>query len=457
MLVGEPQQQVAVDRLGEAGVRDRGRKAEGGELFGRLQRFRKPRAERQDGDLAALANDTALADFERLALGRHLDADAFTARIAQRRRAIVDRDLRRHHVHQVRFVGGSHEDEVRQAAEVGEVEGACMGRAVGADEAGAVHRETNRQALDRHIVHDLVVGALQERRINGRERLEAFGGEPGGEGHPMLLGDADIEAAIGKLLGEKVEPGARRHRRGNGNDLVVLPRFLDEGFGVDFGVGRRGRFRLGLGTRCHVELDDAVIFVGRFFGRLVALALFRDDVNEERPVLGVPHVYKHRQEMIDVVAVDIEEPELVEQGTPGHETAGVFLDGDRALLQERRQQLGHLFDGMVHRAVGAPGDQTREIARERADRRRNRHVIVIEDDDQARVHGAGIVHGLISHTCGHRAVADDGDHVIGVAGEVASDRHAQPGGDRGGGVGRTERVVFTLGALGETGKPAPLP
>jgi hypothetical protein len=106
--------------------------------------------------------------------------------------------------------------------------------------------------------------------------------------------------------------------------------------------------------------------------------------------------------MIDVVAVDrpdIEESEFVEQGTPGHETAGVFLDGDRALLQERWQQLGHFFDGMVHRPVGAPRDQTREITRERADRRRNGHIVVIEDDDQARVHGARIVHGLIGHTC----------------------------------------------------------
>jgi hypothetical protein len=57
-------------------------------------------------------------------------------------------------------------------------------------------------------VYDLVVGALQERRIDGHERLEAFGGEPGGEGHPMLLGNADIEAAMGKFLGEEVKPGA---------------------------------------------------------------------------------------------------------------------------------------------------------------------------------------------------------------------------------------------------------
>ena len=75
-----------------------------------------------------------------------------------------------------------------------------MGRPVGADEAGAVHGEAHRQALDGDVVHDLVVGALQEGRIDGGERLVAFGREPGREGDAVLLGDADIEGAIGKLL-----------------------------------------------------------------------------------------------------------------------------------------------------------------------------------------------------------------------------------------------------------------
>ena len=101
------------------------------------------------------------------------------------------------------------------------VERAGMGRAVGADKPGAVDGEADRQLLDGDVVHDLVVGALQKGRIDRGERLEAFGGKPGGEGHRMLLGDADIEAALGKPSAKRIEPGARRHRRGDGDDLVV--------------------------------------------------------------------------------------------------------------------------------------------------------------------------------------------------------------------------------------------
>ena len=47
---GEPQHQLAVERLGETRVGDGGRKAARGEFLGRLQRLGEPGAERQDGD-----------------------------------------------------------------------------------------------------------------------------------------------------------------------------------------------------------------------------------------------------------------------------------------------------------------------------------------------------------------------------------------------------------------------
>jgi hypothetical protein len=46
-----------------------------------------------------------------------------------------------------------------------------MGRAVGTDQPGAVDREADGQVLDRDVVDDLVVGALQEGRVDRAERL----------------------------------------------------------------------------------------------------------------------------------------------------------------------------------------------------------------------------------------------------------------------------------------------
>ena len=72
------------------------------------------------------------------------------------------------HVPQLVLVRRRHHHEVRHAAEVGEVERALVRRAVGADEAAAVEREGDRQALERDVVDDLVVGALQEGRVDRR-------------------------------------------------------------------------------------------------------------------------------------------------------------------------------------------------------------------------------------------------------------------------------------------------
>ena len=106
------------------------------------------------------------------------------------------------------LVGRRHQHEAGQAAEIGDVERAGMGRTVGADKPGAVEREAHRQPLDRDVVHDLVVGALQEGRIDRRERLVAFGRKSGGEGHAVLLGDADVEGALRERLAEDVDAGA---------------------------------------------------------------------------------------------------------------------------------------------------------------------------------------------------------------------------------------------------------
>ena len=240
-------------------------------------------------------DDAAAADFERHADLRHLDADAVAARIAQRGRPVVDRGRGRHHVHEFGLVGRRHDDEIRQAAEISEIERAGMGRPVGADQAGAIHAEAHRQLLDRDVVHDLVVGALQERRIDRDKRLVALRRQASGKGHAVLLGDADVEGAIGKCLGENIDAGARRHRRGDGDDAVVLLRLLDQAFAEHLGVGRRVGGGLLLLAGRDVEFDDAMIFVLRGFGRRVAFALLRAHVHEDRSVVGVADIFENRQ------------------------------------------------------------------------------------------------------------------------------------------------------------------
>ena len=72
------------------------------------------------------------------------------------------------------------------------------------------------------VVDDLVEGALEERRVERHERALAGEGEARRQRHGVLLGDADIEGALGIALAEGGHTGARRHARGDGHDALVL-------------------------------------------------------------------------------------------------------------------------------------------------------------------------------------------------------------------------------------------
>ncbi len=274
----------------------------------------------------------------------------------------------------------------------------------------------------------------------------------------MLLGDADVESAVGESLVENVDPGSRRHRRGDADDLLVLFGFLDEALAKHVLI--RGGIRLGFGLRAggNVELDHRMILVGGRFRRAVALTLLRDDMNQDRAGLHVADVLQDRQQMVEVVAVDrtdIIEAEFLEQrAAVHHEAAGIFFDTVGAVGEDFRQTLVDLLCRLAQRAVGLAGVKPRQVSRHRSDRRRDRHVVVVENDDQAGVHRAGIVHGFIGHAGRHRTVTDHGDNIILAAGEVARHGHAERCGDRGGGVRRTERIVIAFGPLGEAGQPA---
>ena len=268
----------------------------------------------------------------------------------------------------------------------------------------------------------------------------------------MLFGNADIEGAVGERLAEDIDAGTARHRRRDGDDLVVLARFLDQALAEHRRIGRRVGFCLGLRSGGDVELGDGVILVvGRFGGR-VALALLRDNMNQDRSGRRIAHVGQHRQQVVEVVAVDrpdIEEAEFFEQRAAGDHAARIFLGAQRAVLEEFRKFVREIFQRFARRRIGLSGQQPREIGRHRADRRSDRHVVVVENYDQARVHRAGIVHRFIGHAGGHRAVADHRDDIVLAAGKIARHRHAEACGNRGRGVRRAERIVFALGALRE--------
>ena len=365
------------------------------------------------------------------------------------------------HVHQFRFVRWRHDNHVGQGRQIGDVERACVRAAICADQAGAINGKANRQVLDSDIVHHLIIGALQEGRINSAERPHSLRRQTSGEGHAMLLGNADVKAAVGMRLRKFIDAGARGHGRGDGANGRVGISQLGKRFAEHILVRRRaaaGALVLLAGN--DVEFDDAMIFVRSRFGRGIALAFLRDDMDEHGAFRIVTDIFEDRDQLFQIVAInraDIIEAELFEQGAAHRHAAGIFLRLGRRIVDTARQPTGKLARETAQPKIFAGGYQTRKISGKATYRRGNRHVVVVEYDDQPVARRLGVVHSFIGHARAHRAVADNRDCLAGFARHLVGDRKSESSRNRCRAVRGTERVIFAFATLGETRESAACP
>ena len=364
-------------------------------------------------------------------------------------------------MHKLRLVTCRHHNHPRQAAQIRHVERTCVRLTVGTHKTRSVDRKAHRQLLDRHVVHNLIVGPLQECRVDRRERLETLRRQARAERHTMLLRDPHVERAIRMRLLEQVQTRPVRHRRRDRNHPVVLVRFLDQAVRKHLCVGWRIRHTLVLRPRDHIKLRDTVILVGRVLRWCIALALHRHAMQQHRARnIRIPQVLQHRYQVVHVVTVDrphVVEPEFLEQRAARHHAAGILFRPLRRHFHRMRQLLRDVLAEFAQLAILLRRQQTRQVIVQRPHRWGDRHLVVVQDHDQLRAHCAGVVHRLVGHARRHRAVADHRDHVaVLLTLQVAAHRETQARRDRGRGMRRTERIVFTLGALGEARQATPL-
>ena len=309
-------------------------------------------------------------------------------------------------------------------------------------------------------MHHLVVGALQESRIDRAERLHPLGRHAGRKGDRMLLGESDVEGPLRESLGEHVEPGAGGHRRRHRDDAIVNLGLGDQRVGENPGVGRRPRRRLHLFAGHHVEFGNAVVLVGAPLGGRVTLALLGHDMQQDRTlVVGVAQVAQHRHQVVHIVPVDrtdIVEAQLFEQRAAAQQATREFVGPLRSALERARKAARHLRHQLADRQERPRRDQARQIGAHGAHRRCNRHVVVVQHHDEIGPAGPRIVHRLIGHPGAHRTVTDDGDHMPALTLQLPRHRHSKPGGDRGRGMRRAEGVVLAFGAAGEAREAAAL-
>ena len=438
------QQQGHVQRLGPAHV-DHG----GIQRFGRLQRRVQQRAERQDGDAFALAAHFALAEWQALQPRQRRHTGPAAARVAHGH-GVVLLESGRQQLPALPLVRRARHAHVRNAAHEGDVVGACVRGAISPHQPGPVEREHHRQVLQRDVVDELVVRPLQEGGVNGDDRLDAFAGHAGREGHGMLLCNADVVVPRGKALLELDHARTFAHGGRDAHQAIVLlghvaqplAEHLREGL-----LGRRGGLHQ---SHAGVEFSRAVVGHGVGLGQLVALALLGHHMQELRPLqaLDVLQRGNERVEIVPVDGADVVEAEFLEQRGRHHHALGLLLQ-PLGQLQQRGRVLEHALAHVARLGVELPAHQLGQVAVQRPHGRADAHVVVVQDDEQVGVGHAGVVQRLEGHARRHGAVADDGHRVAFLTALARGQRHAQRGRDAGAGMRGAEGVVLAFGPLGK--------
>src|SRR3954471_20984477 len=231
------------------------------------------------------------------------------------------------------------------------------------------------------------------------------------------------------------------------------------------GAGRPFAIDFGLAA-CHFSLPSrppssaaAQPPQATVLGRREPTALDRRDVDDDGPA-GDERVAQRPAQGAHVVAVDDADVRPVEFLPPQARRPERL---DRLLelwaeTLERRADAGQLGEALLDALARVPQLRVQadavEVARHRADVRRDRHAVVVQHDHDRRAEPARLLDRLERDAARHRAVADDRDDLarVGLAGQAHTLLQADRVADRRRGVARAHDVVLGLVDRAERGE-----
>ena len=191
-----------------------------------------------------------------------------------------------------------------------------------------------------------------------------------------------------------------------------------------------------------------------------AFALHGEHVQQDGAA-QLAHFLEPRRKRFHVVPVhgaDVAEAEGLEEHPRRDGCLDAVLDLARDPLERAAAHAAQLLEELPHvvfeRIPALAGRDAREVLVQRAHVGVDGDAVVVQHHHEVGAGHARVVEALEGEPARHGPVADDGEHFLVGFFEVARARHAERGGDGGGGVRHAKGVGLGLGAFGEAGQAA---
>ena len=162
--------------------------------------------------------------------------------------------------------------------------------------------------------------------------------------------------------------------------------------------------------------------------------------------LGSGQFLHHIDHAIHVMSIDwpcVSESQLFKNRVGLDEILGLLLQ-----LTCQRKQGWCIFQKFFAQLFGfgikPPRHQLTQVLIERTHRRADRHVVVVQNDQQITIGCACIVHGFIGHACSECAIANDGHSFALTSRLFGRHCHSQRSRNAGGRMGSAKSVVLAF-------------
>ncbi len=170
-------------------------------------------------------------------------------------------------------------------------------------DASTVEAKNDGQAMECHVVHDLIPGPIEECGVDGNDRAKAAHRHSSRTGDRMLFGDTDVEEPIGKPFLKRDQTRGSGHCSGDCDETRVCLALFDDCLGEGLGVS--GDDCLRWADRWIKDGGVMEVFFVVVFSGGVATALLGEHVHEDWAfVAQFDRVVERVLHFFDVVPVE---------------------------------------------------------------------------------------------------------------------------------------------------------